>query len=366
MLALSKNLPPPGQHVALSDLAAVAARILQRAGVRCRDAEQMADLLVYAQASGIDSHGLAHLPHYIGGIANGTLRPRPNYRFFSSRSGVAVLDADDGPGVLAALAATDRAIALARSAGIGAVAVRKSGHFGVASAYADRIVSSGMIGLVLSNASPTVAPRGGSKAALGTNPVAAGFPRMDGAAVLIDFATTVGSRARVRKAEAQGEEIPVDWALDEEGRPTRDPAAALRGTMQALGGAKGTSLGLLVELLCVGLSGGLPGRDVRPPQDHHAGCAGVSHLVLAFDPEAFGGAEVVAGKVEDIARGIEAIPPADPVAPVRMPGARAAAARDAARRDGILITPQVFEALRRAELKLAGIERQGALETTQE
>ena len=275
-------LPREGDRISISLLETLAADMLRQAGVRGLEAEAMASLLVFAQASAIDSHGLMHLPHYVLGMVEGRIRPRPDFRFVSTRPGAAVLDADDGPGVLAALAATDRAMQLGAKAGVGVVAVRNSGHFGAASAFVERMVARDMAGLALSNASPTVAPRGGIQPAFGTNPIAVGFPRAGGFPVIIDFASTAGSRARIRKAAAEGTPIPDGWALDEAGKPTIDPGIALKGTMQALGGAKGTAIGLLVELLCVSLSGGVIGTEVRPPQDRSAEPAGVSHLFLAL------------------------------------------------------------------------------------
>ncbi|GAB5468341.1 MAG: Ldh family oxidoreductase [Rhodospirillales bacterium] len=345
------ELPEVGTRASVARLSALAAELLRAAGLRRPDAEAMAACLVFAQASGLNSHGLMHLPAYLRGLRQGAIRASFRLRFVGRREGVATLDAAGAPGVLAALAASDRAVRLAGSAGVGAVAVRNSGHFGAASAFVHRMVGQGVVALVLSNASPSVAPRGGREARLGTNPLAAGFPRSDGEPVIIDLATTQGSRARIRKAALEGSEIPADWALDAAGRPTRDPEAALQGTMQALGGAKGTALGLMVELLCVGLSGGLPGGAVRPPQD--AGPAGVSHLFLAFDPTAFGGAKALSDKISEIAGGLESVAPSDPDAPVRLPGARAAAARRRAEREGIAITPALAAALAKARDEVA-------------
>ncbi len=350
-----RTLPREGDRIPVAALEALAADMLCQAGMRRREAETMASVLVFAQASAIGSHGLMHLPHYVLGMVEGRIRPRPDFRFQSSRLGAAVLDADDGPGVLAAIAATDRAVQLGAKAGAGVVAVRNSGHFGAASAFVDRIVGRGMVGIALSNASPTVAPRGGTRPAFGTNPIAVGFPRAGGFPVIIDFASAAGSRARIRKAAAEGVPIPDDWALDESGHPTTDAEVALRGTMQALGGAKGTAIGLMVELLCVSLSGGVIGTQVRPPQDRSADRAGVSHLFLALDPAAFGGGHDLAATVETIAGGIEAGPPADPAFPVRMPGARAARARQEAAERGILVSKPLAEALRKTENVLAGM-----------
>lgn len=345
---MTVTVPHEGTVLSVGDLEAIASELLRRVGMSHVNACRMAAVLVFAQASGIDSHGLMHLPAYVSGMVHGSVEPRPEFKLLSVRPGAVTIDGDNGPGVLCALEATDKAIQCAAKTGVGAVSVRNSGHFGVASAFVDRMVARGMIGLVFSNASPTVAPRGGSVAAFGTNPIAAGFPRKNGPPVIIDLATTNGSRARIRKAAQSGESIPDNWALDEKGSPTTDPAAALGGTMQALGGVKGTSLGLMVDLLCVALSGGTIGPDVKAPQQSRDEKPGVSHLFVAFDTEAFGSVEQISSKIEEAATALETSTPIDPDHPVRMPGARAAVCREKSRSSGILITSALSQALHKA------------------
>ncbi len=349
-------LPPAplsGDYATVEQLSGFAAALLVQAGLDDGDATAMADCLVFAQASGIDSHGLMHLPAYLNGLRRGALKARPRFVVSAGRGAAARMDADQAPGVLAALAASDRAVALAKEAGVGSVAVSNSGHFGVASYFVHRMLAQGQVGMVFSNASPSVAPRGGRQALFGTNPIAAGFPRSGGLPLVIDLASTLGSRARIRKAAAEGGEIPADWALDAAGQPTTEPAAALEGSMQALGGAKGTLLCLLVELLCVSLSGGTIGAKVRPPQDPSNQSAGVSHLFLAFDPDSFSGRAALSDKVAEIAEVIETVDPVTADRPVRLPGARAAAARETAAREGILVSPALAKALVKAQAETA-------------
>lgn len=261
---------------------------------------------------------------------------------------MAVVDADMAPGVLAGLRACDLAMARARECGMAAVAVHNSAHFGAASAFAERLAAAGMVSLIFSNASPTVAPRGATQPLFGTNPLAAGFPRANGAPVLIDFATSAGSRGRIRKAAATGTPIPADWALDAQGNPTTDPKAALLGTMQALGGAKGAILPLMVELFCVGLSGGNPGAKVLTPQEPSARPRGVSHLFVAMDARAFGGIDAVGERIAAISALVEGATPVDPAHPPRLPGERGARCRARARAEGIVITPMLAAAFEEA------------------
>ncbi len=337
--------PRAGEIVPVERLRALTASILVEAGMRDEEAGDMADLLVFAQESGIESHGLMHLPSYLAGIASGSLKARPRFGTEAPFRAAAILDADQAPGPLAGAKACRMAIERARDCGVAVVAVRNSAHFGAASAYAERLAAAGMVSLILSNASATVAPRGGATALFGTNPIAAGFPRAGGTPVLVDFATTAGARARIRKAAAEGRPIPADWALDGHGRPTTDARAALSGTMQALGGEKGAILPLLVELLCVGLSGGGPGVDVLVPQDATARPRGISHLFVAIDARAFGGLDAVSRRVATISALVENAAPVDPEQPPRMPGARGAARRIRARDEGIVLSPALATAV---------------------
>lgn len=339
-----------GDIVSPQVLADRAASILVTAGMDRTDAASMSSMLVFAQESGIDSHGIAHLSSYVAGLAAGSLKARPNMRMEGAFRAAAVLEADQAPGVLAGIRACDEAVERARECGAAVIAVRNSAHFGAASAFTDYLATKGMVGIVLSNASATVAPRGGRTPLFGTNPIAAGFPRSGGSPVLLDFATTAGARGRIRKAALEGRDIPIDWALDEHGRPTSDAKAALKGTMQALGGEKGAILPLLVELLCVSLSGGNPGLEILVPQEKSDRPRGVSHLFIAIDSRAFGGVDAVGSQIAKIASLIENSDPADPENPPRMPGSRASVLRDKARHEGIRLSSGAAAALLEAQI----------------
>ena len=346
MTNIINNIPSIGSYATPYELRVLAANCLRLAGMRDDESAVMAELLVFAQESEINSHGLVHLPAYISGITSGALNPRPTFHFHKSNySSIAVLDADQSPGVLAGKVAADEAVRRATQTGVGVIAVHNSSHFGAASAFIDRIVSHDMVALVLSNASPTVAPRGSRTPMLGTNPIAAGFPCADGPPVIIDMATTAGARGAIRKAAANNETIPIHWALDKNGHPTTDANAALKGTMQSLGGAKGTGLGLMVELLCVALSGGATGMDTLAPQNPSDTPRAISHTFIAIDTKAVGGVELVAKKVAKIVNNIEISCPIRNDDPPRVPGTRSANCRIIARTKGILITENLAAAL---------------------
>lgn len=342
-----------GTTIGQAALADLAAGILKAAGLRPDDAAAAATLLVECHRRGIDSHGLAHLPVYVRRILSGAIDPLARPVISSGNGPSAMIDGRNALGILVGLAAMTEAGRRARLHGVGIAAVRDSNHFGAAAPLVDRTARDGLVALAFSNAAPTMAPWGGREALLGTNPIAAAFPRAGNTPIVIDMATSTVSRGRLRQAALKGETIPADWALDAEGRPTTDARAGLDGTVQPLGGAKGYALTLMVELLCTTLTGGRPGFLVRNPHDPSPEPAGTSHLFLAFDPAHFAGAGTAAAVAAKLGARIEGSTPAAGGTP-RLPGARAAA--EALRRDadGIPLTTMLIRQLTEAAQLIEG------------
>jgi LDH2 family malate/lactate/ureidoglycolate dehydrogenase len=338
--------------VPVAEMRGIAGEILSAAGVPSQDAALAAEILCDAQLRAIDSHGLMHLPVYVRRLLDGSVAARPEMRVVRSSPAAVLLDAQNALGVLAAARAMQEAVALAKASGIGACSVRNSSHFGAASYFVARAAREGVVALAFSNAAPTMAPWGGTRPVLGTNPLAAAFPRADGEPVVIDMATSAVARARIRAAEKKGEAIPDHWALDEHGARTTDPKAALRGTIQPLGGEKGYALTLLIELLCATLSGGRPGFEVVNLQDPEAKPAGISHLFIAIDPEHFAGLGRLHQSIEAVAGQIEASSPGATTKP-RLPGARAALEMRRRTQEGIPATEALVDSLQRAVKALA-------------
>ena len=159
--------------------------------------------------------------------------------------------------------AIDAAIDLAKKYGLGAVALRNSSRFGGAGYYSDRAAQQGLIGFAFTNASPAIAPTGSKEALLGTNPIGAAFPLPNADPIIVDMATSVVARSRIRYMLALGQKtLPDGWALDPDGKPTNDPAVAVKGSVLPIGGPKGYALSLIVELLCSALSDCEPGFQV--------------------------------------------------------------------------------------------------------
>lgn len=265
------------------------AAALAAVGVPEADADLTARSLVAADARGIHSHGLLRLPLYVEAIRAGGINATPALTWSGQADAVAVLDADGALGQVAMSAAVDRVVGLARGHGVGAVAVRNSTHYGAGAYWSDRLVAEGMIGIVSSTTGPTVTPFGGSEKLLGTNPLTVAAPSADAVPLTLDMATSNGAYGKVVAARNEGTSIPADWAVDAEGRPTTDPAAALAGALLPFGGVKGSGLAVLLEALSASLTDAAFAFETEDIWVNRASRMNTGHLVLALDTGAFTG-----------------------------------------------------------------------------
>ncbi|MDW5376038.1 Ldh family oxidoreductase [Halomonas sp. HP20-15] len=245
--------------------------------------------MMHGSRLGIDSHGARLLQHYVTVMEAGRVNPRPELRLEAGIGATAVLDADDGHGALAAYRAMDEAVALAGRQGIGAVAIRRSSHFGPAGAYALAAAERGYIGLAFCNSDSFVRLHEGKTRFHGTNPIAAAVPAAGQRPWLLDMATSAIPYNRVKLYRSLAQVLPEGVASDVEGRDVRDAEQA--EMLAPLGGAfgfKGAGLGGLVEILSAVLTGmklsfdiaPMPGPDLSTPR-------GLGAFVLALDPAAF-------------------------------------------------------------------------------
>ena len=338
-------------RVTPDELADLVVDVFALCGVPREDAAIAAEVAVWAQLHGSDSHGVVHLPLYMRGLIDRTIKARPDVKTTQGLPCCAVMDADHGLGLVVSQRATDMAIAFAKTHGLGAVAIRNSSHFGAAGYYAERAAEHGLIGLAFTNAMPAIAPTGGTEGLLGTNPIGAAFPIPDADPIVADMATAMVARSRIRHALAAGEKaIPAGWALDPQGQPTTDPAVAVKGSLLPIGGPKGYALALMVEILCSALSDGEPGFQVtyenmvkRP--------SNICQFFLVLNPDGFAGAERYGARVGHIAEVIGQAKPMEGAAPPRLPGARGHAVSRQVKTDGIAM----FGNLRGALNNVAGM-----------
>lgn len=324
--------------------------VLAQAGVPPGEALICTQSLLDASLRGVDSHGVAMLPTYIERICSGQIVPGRELRIRQEGPATALCDGQQGLGPVLACAAMDLALAKARQCGLGAVSLVDGNYVGALAFYAVRPACQGMLGLCAANSTPRVAPQGGREGLHGTNPIAYAAPTRGGGPLVFDAATGHAA-ARVKQAFEEGRSIAPDIALDREGQPTTDAAAALAGVLLPVGGALGYGLGMLVDLLCGGLAGGPCGRDV-PPVTELGRPYGCGFFALVLDPARFGGAERFAERCAFLADSARSTPPAAGVDQVRAPGDRGRQEQARRRQQGIPFDRQRWQGVLN---KLAGL-----------
>lgn len=302
------------------DLRRFVARVLESAGALAEEAEVVADALVCADLRGVHSHGVVRAGIYLDRLRAGSIRPGAQLAVVRDSGAAVLCDAGSGFGIVAACRAMDLAVERARRYGVGAVGVRNSNHCGMLAYFVLRAVAQGAVGVALSNADAQVAPYGARARYLGTNPLSVGIPAGEEPAIVLDMATSEAAHGRVRAAAVRGERIPPTWALGPDGRPTTDPQEALRGALVPFGGAKGSGLALVVDVLAGLVTGGRSGPEIVPLYEELHRPQGVGHLMLALWPEAFCGLRTLRDRVDRLVREIRALPPAEGFDRVWLPG----------------------------------------------
>jgi len=230
--------------------------IMEGAGTPTEAAAITAESLVASNLRGVDSHGVQLVLAYVDQIRRDAVNLNARGHLVSENGACLVYDGCDGLGQVVSGICCDHAVRLARAnGGLGMAIARRSNHYGASAFWAQKISGSGMIGMVMCNATALVAPWQGREKIMGTNAICMAVPGPR--TFLLDMATTTVALNKIQKAILSGESsIPQGWAMDAEGRPTTDPKIAMKGLPMPLGGYKGTGLALMVEILCSVLSGG--------------------------------------------------------------------------------------------------------------
>ena len=263
-------------------LISAVADIFMAVGIAAADAQVVAADLVAADLEGIASHGVMLVPMYVERIDKGSVSRRSAGEVVSDRGGAIVIDAGNALGQLTSRQAVKLAVARAREIGLAAVAVRNGFHFGTAGHYARMMAEQNCVGIVLTNTRPLMPAPGGAEALVGNNPIAIALPSAGEFPVEADMALSATAMGKIRLAAAAGESIPAEWAVDSQGRPTTDPATAIKGMLLPAAGPKGFGLAFVIDLLCGGLSDGAVGAEVRPLYGDPAEPYRCSHFFLAI------------------------------------------------------------------------------------
>ncbi len=321
----------PDQRI-ISDTALrkVATDLLAAGGFSDRQALQTADLLVWANLRGVESHGVLRIPRYVEMCEQGLINRAAVPRQVAGKGAIRVIDADRAPGAQAMNLAATTAIELAESHAIGWCVVRAMTHAGAIGYYAERVARDGFVGIAMTASKPLMVYFGARGEAVSTNPLAIAVPTADADQPLIlDMSTSAVALGKVMAARDSGRPIPKGWAVDANGVETTDPAAAK--ALLPMAGPKGSGLSLMIEILASVMSGN-PLISVALTQ---GGDPGGNGLVAALDPAAFGSPVPLGAAVQDLCDAIKALPPAAGTAAVLLPGERGFRTMATRLRDGI-------------------------------
>jgi (2R)-3-sulfolactate dehydrogenase (NADP+) len=325
-------------QISVAELTRLTTRALENSGASPSMAMATARALVAAESEGLTGHGVSRVALYCQHLrearANGQAQPR----IVREKGGTCLIDAGGGLAYEAAAMAVHEAIERARRHGVALSGVTRSHHFGAAAYHLAPIADAGLVGLAFTNSPAAINTWGGKKAFFGTNPIAAIFPRRSAAPIVVDLSLTEVVRGKIMLYAKEGKAIPLGWALDRNGEPTTDPRAALTGSLAAIGGVKGTMLALMVELLCVALTGAAFSFE-NDSYFEPGGKPSIGHAILAIDPDALAGAEAYYARLEVLVEKMLADEN------VRLPGARRQALAADARGEGVAISNALHDEL---------------------
>ena len=248
-----------------------------------------ADALINAELVGAPSHGLSRLKMYCDRISKKVIDPRAKIKVKNISQSIAHVDANNSIGFVAADIAIKTAISNAKKTGIGFVAVKNSGHYGLSGYYAEQAVKKGLMVMVFTNAPPAVAPHGALKSLFGTNPICFGTPTGSRVPFILDTSISMINRGKIRVAAREGNQIPEGVALDKFGKPTTDPKKALEGVQLPIAGFRGSGLAWMVDILSGVLTGGNHAGRVKDPFTDFSGPQNIGHLFFVLKPNLFVG-----------------------------------------------------------------------------
>ena len=274
-------------EIKTSKVEQVSREILKRCGVPMEQARVITSSIIYAHSREKHSHGIGRLPIYVRKIKQGLMSAKTNIKVLEETLVISNIDANNGFGQVAGAIAMERAIDISDVYGIGVVGVRNSNNFGAAGFLGEMAANKGFIGIVLGNSAPAIAPHGGKKALLGTNPLCVAFPCGNGKPpIVLDMACSVSARGKIRLAKNNNQKIPLGWALDQNGNPTTNPIEALKGTLVPIGGHKGYGLSLIIDILAGLLTGSAFGGEAKP-LNYPTEPSNYGHMVIVMNPSFF-------------------------------------------------------------------------------
>jgi len=352
-----------GKRVPAPAIAALIKDAMMAVGVPNADAAKVAELMLEADLTGADAHGVFRLPQYIRRIKAGGVNPKASIAVEKTAPATAMVDGDNGMGHLVMQRAADTAIALAKENGVAWVGARRSNHAGAAGVYAAMTLPHDMIGIYAVVANANHMPVwGAAESLLSTNPIAFAVPAGGEPPVVLDIATTVVSYGTVKATKLQGKPMPEGWMIDaKDGKPITDSAKSAEGLLMPIGGHKGSGLALVLGLLAGVLNGAAFGREVVDFNADDESACNTGHFMIALDVSRFLPIAVFKSEIDRHLRDLKSSPVLPGFDRIRLPGEQRLARRAERAVKGVPVFPEVIEQLDKlaAELKIKPLRERG-------
>jgi delta1-piperideine-2-carboxylate reductase len=332
------NAATPPVVLTLDEVHDLSYRVLTRHGMSEAHANAIANVITQGQRDECHSHGIYRLLVCVRSLCIGKVNPRAEPTLRDVSAGVVAVDAHYGFSLLAFETGLPVLLDKARRQGIAALAINRCFHFSALWPEVEAIAREGLVGLAMNPSHSWVAPAGGTRPVFGTNPLAFAWPRPGREPFAFDFATSAIARGDIELHVREDKPIPPHWAIDDEGRPTTDAQAALRGAMQTFGGHKGSALAAMIELLAGALIGDLTSMESQAFDEGVGATPCHGELLIALDPKVFlgDGYEAALARAETLFGAVTA-------QGARLPSQRRFDARERSIRDGVRIPRVLYD-----------------------
>jgi LDH2 family malate/lactate/ureidoglycolate dehydrogenase len=310
------------------------------------DARLVADTLVQSDLWGHQSHGVLRLGWYLDRLRNGVMKAVTKPEFIVDAGAIALIDGHDGVGHVVTMLATREAIKRAKAHGVGAVGVRYSNHFGTCMYYTLTGAREGCVMLLTTNGGPAMAPWGGRKKIIGTNPWSVAAPAGRRAPFVVDMANTGVARGKIYLARQKHQPIPLGWAIDSAGAPTTDPQEAIDGIILPMAEHKGYAIAAMVDMLSGVLTGSGFLSAVHSPYKT-AEKSNCGHFMIALNIDVFQPLDQFNARMEQYITEIKSVPAARGFDEVFYPGEIEARNDARNRAEGLLLPDDTLADLAR-------------------
>ncbi|WP_075501995.1 Ldh family oxidoreductase [Candidatus Pelagibacter communis] len=262
-------------------------KIFKKHGLKDNHAIISSNALINAELVGAYGHGLSRLKMYCDRISKKVINPKPKIKIKKISQSISHINANDSIGFVAADIGIKVAIKNAKKTGVGLVAIKNSGHYGLSGYYAEQAVKKNLITMIYTNAPPAVAPHGSLKSLFGTNPICFGTPTGSNIPFILDTSISMINRGKIRVAARNNQKIPEGVALDKFGNQTTNAKKALEGVQLPIAGYRGSGLAWMVDILSGVLTGGNHAGKVKDPFDDFTGPQNIGHLFITFKANIF-------------------------------------------------------------------------------